>query len=303
MDLFSELNKNNNVIYSIEYKIQGDSFSFPLKQSRQNIRSISKLVLTLLVFALFENQNDFHSQKRIALDSKFYDFVKDYLDIYDKEQIEIIKRITIESLLNQTSGFRDETLLMKNEMKWLDGKDIVNTILNERLFKEWEGKFVYSNATGYLLSFLINKITGLSLINFAQKYLFDKLEIQNVAWEKYDGYEIGASGLMLNAYEVSKIVSLLFNDGKYCGKQIISSQSIKTILDYPGFVVDSHYVTSCLKPNKYGLFLWRQKDYYFINGADGQLVLFKTNGDYFVCLGKVKYSEKILGQLKTIFSN
>lgn len=65
---------------------------------------------------------------------------------------------------------------------------------------------------------------------FARKYLFDVLQFHKTYWEESNkGVNHGWGDLHLHPYDMAKIGCLIVNDGKWEGKQVISSEWLKKI--------------------------------------------------------------------------
>ncbi len=79
-----------------------------------------------------------------------------------------------------------------------------------------------------LLGQIIERSSGMTLLEFAQKYLFNPLEITDYKWIKYfDGRTNAGGNLYLRPRDMAKIGYLFLKNGKYKGQQIISSEWIK----------------------------------------------------------------------------
>ena len=75
-----------------------------------------------------------------------------------------------------------------------------------------------------LLSAVLQKATGKSLINFAKEALFDPLGITDFAWTTLEksGEAIASGGLRLRPRDMAKIGQLMLNNGTWNGRRIVS---------------------------------------------------------------------------------
>lgn len=79
-----------------------------------------------------------------------------------------------------------------------------------------------------MLSAIVQKVTGQSLINYLEPRLFKPLGISGVDWE-YDskGINTGGWGIRVKTEDMAKLGITYLNGGKYNGKQIISNAWVK----------------------------------------------------------------------------
>jgi CubicO group peptidase (beta-lactamase class C family) len=86
-------------------------------------------------------------------------------------------------------------------------------------------KFYYKGGDPYLLSALINKLTGQNALEFARKELFAPLGITDVRWAPVDkqGVLTGEAGMRLTPHDMAKLGYLSLRDGVWDGKRIIPS--------------------------------------------------------------------------------
>lgn len=93
-------------------------------------------------------------------------------------------------------------------------------------------KKTYSDGAFYLLSCIVEKISGMSLDNFLWKELFVHMEYQEMAWSHCPkGHAMGATGLYLSSDDIVKLGVLYVNNGVYKGKRLLSEEWVKLVLD------------------------------------------------------------------------
>jgi hypothetical protein len=79
-----------------------------------------------------------------------------------------------------------------------------------------------------LLGAVLRNTTGLYADQFAEKYLFDPLDISDFSWQKLpNGTVITAWGLKLRPRDMAKIGYMMLNNGKWKDKQIVSSSWVE----------------------------------------------------------------------------
>ncbi|MBO4355222.1 MAG: serine hydrolase [Clostridia bacterium] len=151
--------------------------------------------------------------------------VKDSMDnFFDLKEYdsEAWKKINIEHLLNHTTGI-GKGFLFEADRYDIPTKDWVDWTLRQPFVYEPGEKYVYSNSTFYLLSVIVEKVSGKTLIEFLRGELFSKLGINEYAWESCPmGHTIGATGLYLMTKDMAEFCRLYLNEGEYNGERILS---------------------------------------------------------------------------------
>ncbi len=95
------------------------------------------------------------------------------------------------------------------------------------VFKPGE-KFMYNSMNSYMLSAIIQKLTGVTMFDYLKERLFAPLGITNVFWESCPmGITKGGWGLYIILEDVAKISQLLLNKGVWNGKRLLSESYIE----------------------------------------------------------------------------
>lgn len=96
-----------------------------------------------------------------------------------------------------------------------------------------EKQFNYSSGDAALLSAVVQSATGSSVQQFAQRFLFQPLGIENYKWADYkNGFTNTSGGLMISPSDLIKVGQLVLQDGIYNGKRIISSTTLHQLFEY-----------------------------------------------------------------------
>ncbi|NPD46133.1 serine hydrolase [Lentimicrobium sp. S6] len=104
-------------------------------------------------------------------------------------------------------------------------------------------RFEYSNMASYMLSAIIAKNTGLNTLDFAKKYLFSPLGIDEVRWDKSpEGVYVGFARMWLKPHDMAKIGHLYLHKGLWDGQQIISEKWIEESTTVQSFPKKYRYV-------------------------------------------------------------
>ena len=130
-----------------------------------------------------------------------------------------VGKLMVHHLLSMTSGKEVNILADKSSKQWL--QDFAGY-----KFKHAPGeKFEYSNEGIYILSALVQRVTGQSMVDYLMPRLFEPLGIPRPFWE-HDGCgtEAGGWGLYLTTESMAKFVMCYTQGGKFDGKQIIPAK-------------------------------------------------------------------------------
>jgi len=182
---------------------------FP-SDSLEHVRSVTKSVMATLI--------------GIAIDKRFIKGVDESMAKYIDEATDEYERITIKHLLTMTSGLEwDEGIGYNDNNEMKASKSQLNYMLNKPIVYEPGTKWNYSTGGTHLLSIILTRASGMSTLEFAQKYLFNPLGIQDIRWKQFSGgYYGGGSGLELKPSDMVRLGELFLHKGNYKGRQIVS---------------------------------------------------------------------------------
>ena len=202
-----------------------------------HIYSVTKSVLSVLIgIAIEKGQIN-------SVEQKVLDFFPDYTITTGEKTIQ---SITIKNLLTMTAPYKYETepyeKFFTSQNPILDALDLLGG-------DGPIGEFNYSAIGGtHILSGILAKATGQSILGFAEKYLFSPLGINvphNVVLRNKEehfaamndkntkgwvvdpqGINMASWGLFLTPLEMAKIGQLCLNRGMWEGKQIVPAKWI-----------------------------------------------------------------------------
>src|SRR5699024_4874772 len=130
--------------------------------------------------------------------------------------------------------------------------DWVTYALNQPVAKEPGDDQIYSTGTSHLLSVIITETSGMDTRAFANKFLFEPMNIEPGQWTQGpQGYYMGGNNLALNSEAMMKIGQMVLNGGEWNGKRIISEEWIKASLQ--------SYSHSNYNPYYYGYMWWNRE--------------------------------------------
>lgn len=219
LDFIDKSEKNhlgtNSMILIKDGKIVAEGYYAPYtKDSKQVMYSVSKTITaTALGFAVAEG--------KISLDDSICKFFGEY-DKGGKNQ-----KVTVRHLVTMTAG------KMIGMAKNRHGKDWIKIFFDSPFVAKPGSLFMYVNDNFYLLSAIISKVYGESLVDFLYPRLFEPLGIEKPFWETdCYGYASGGWGLYLSARDLAKIMYCYSQMGKIGDKQIIPAKWVEEASSY-----------------------------------------------------------------------
>ena len=212
------------------------------QDNRHIIHSCTKSITSALVgIAIEEGYID-------SVDEKLVDLLpnRTYAN-YDER----IDDITLEHLLMMTSGFEwDEwtesySSYANSHYQYWRASNSVQFILDLPLAHDPGDVWVYSSGSSHLLSAIVTRATGVSLLEYAAEKLFTPLgiEISDVVWPADNqGIYRGSGGVEMIPRDMAKFGFLFLNNGTWNGEQIVpsgwvqtSSETLTTFDNYSGY--------------------------------------------------------------------
>jgi CubicO group peptidase (beta-lactamase class C family) len=184
------------------------------KDVSHNMKSTSKGVISVLIgIALREGYIE-------SLDENILTYFPEYSAEHAGKP-----DITIRDLLTMSSGLKWKENGLNSMYTFFVSKRIVKRVLNLSLESTPGSTFNYNTGLTHLLSAIISKASGMSTLDFARRYLFEPLDIENVQWDTdRDGYHIGGSELFITPRAMIKLGVMYLQNGIYQGKQIIPAK-------------------------------------------------------------------------------
>ncbi len=154
--------------------------------------------------------------------------VKFFPDKLPAEQSDNLKSMTIRDLLTMTCGHDTEpNSLRKDSVDWVQG------------FLAWPvehkpGEYYLYNSVGtYMLSAILQQVTGEKLLDYLDTRLFKPLHIARPEWEESpQGINCGGWGLSLKTEDMAKMGQLFLQKGQWNGKQIVPAEWLKEMSSY-----------------------------------------------------------------------
>jgi len=165
----------------------------------------------------------------IAIDEKKLRLTDRLVTFFPSELPNIVSwqlsSITVEDLLTMRSGFVVDTNMRTKSRRWI--RDYLSHPMNGE-----PGKlFQYDSIDTYLLSAIVQKVTGMTVLDYLKQKVFAHLSISSVQWElSPEGVTTGGWGLYLQSESMAKFGQLLLQRGKWQGRQLIPAAWVDAMM-------------------------------------------------------------------------
>ena len=131
-----------------------------------------------------------------------------------------------------------------------------------------KGGFLYSNNDAHIVAALVQKFSGMSLVDYLMPRLFEPLDIERPLWETNSiGECIGGTGCYLKLKDLAKICRCYADNGKYKGEQVIPEEWTKQATQMQVVFKDDGK-----NRDGYGYLFWINDDIFSMTGMFGQII-------------------------------
>jgi CubicO group peptidase (beta-lactamase class C family) len=222
------------------------------------------------------------SEKRLSVNDKVISFfpkeLPDSVSPY-------LSNMTVKDLLIMSTGQGSDPTrkIVANETNW------VKAFLATPLVRNPGTKFLYNSMATYMLSAIVQKVTGEKVIDYLKPRLFKPLNIEGMDWEiDPTGINTGGWGLRLKTEDMAKFGQLFLQKGKWNGNQVVpaawieeaTTSKIDQAPDAPPAKKDSSDLMQ-----GYCYQMWRcRHNCYRADGAFGQFIIVMPDQDAVVAI-------------------
>jgi len=209
------------------------------------------------------------------------DLVIRYFPDYVTPEIEKnMGSMRIKHLLTMATGHsQDPTGIVRNAH---DG-DWVKAFFETPIDEPPGSRFVYNSAATYILSAIVQKVTGQSMLDFLRPRLFDPLGIEDATWDTCPlGINIGGWGLSLTTEDIAKFGQLYLRNGVWNGRRLISEEWITAATS---FHISTAAMDGIDKQQGYGYQFWRCRfNAFCARGVNGQFCIVLPEQDAVIAI-------------------
>jgi len=198
------------------------------KDTRQYTASVSKSVGSILL-GIAMDQGLVPGLIDNALAMPLAEFFPEYETVLAREQGKAA--VQFRHVLSMSAGFEwDEQTYPYNDERndWArasQSEDPVRFVLERRLVTPPGSAFNYNGGLTILLSYLVQRVSGVPADEFAKQHLFGPLGITDYEWERLpSGLTDTDGGLHLRPRDMAKLGQLYLDGGIWNGERIVSSE-------------------------------------------------------------------------------
>ena len=212
---------------------------------------------------------------KLSLDDQVLKF---FPDESPNNPSENLKSMRVRDLLSMSAGHETEAPIRDSkEISW------VKTFLSHPVPFKPGTHFLYNTPGSYMLSAIVQKVTGKTVYDYLQPRLFKPLGIENATWEKSpQGINLGGWGLYVRTEDIAKFGLLYLHKGVWHGKQLIPRAWVEASI--------SRQTSNGSNPNSdwdqgYGYQFWRCRHRAFRgDGAGGQFCVVMPEQDVVIAI-------------------
>lgn len=182
-----------------------------------------------------------------------------------------LKALRVRDLLTMSTGHHKEPAVMASP-EW------TKTFLAAPIDHKPGTYFLYNTPSTYMLSAIVQKVTGQKTVDFLQPRLFAPLGIDDLEWETSpEGVSIGGFGLHLRTESIARFGQLYLQKGLWQGRQVVPKSWVE--------LATSRQMSNGSNPASdwdqgYGFQFWRTRYNTFRgDGAFGQYCLVMPDQD------------------------
>ena len=231
--------------------------------------SVSKtFTATAIGFAVSEN--------KLKVTDKVISFFPEQLPAVVSPNLQVLE---IHHLLTMSVGHEaDVTMRMLST-----ADDWVKSFLSIPIEQKPGTEFMYNSLATYMLSAIIQKVTGEKLIDYLTPRLFRPLGITGMTWEESpQGINVGGWGLYVKTEDMAKLGQFFLQKGKWNGRQLLPESWIEeaTSSQIASLPPGTKRENLKIKPEDsdwlqgYGYQMWRCRNNGFrADGANGQYII------------------------------
>ena len=191
-----------------------------------------------------------------------------------------LKAMRIRDLLTMSTGHHDEDV---RDFPYTGDESVVKNFLARPVSHKPGTFFFYNTPASYMLSAIVQKVTGQAVVDYLKPRLFDPLGIENPTWDaSKQGVSLGGFGLNVRTEDIARFGQLYLQKGQWQGKQLVPAAWVET--------ATSRMMSNGSSPTSdweqgYGYQFWRSRHgFYRGDGAHGQFCLILPQYDAVIAI-------------------
>jgi CubicO group peptidase (beta-lactamase class C family) len=143
-----------------------------------------------------------------------------------------LKAMRVRDLLIMSSGQDSNTVAqlgdaMRDSVR--SRENLIKTFLTAPVACKPGTLFIYNTPGSYMLSAIVQKVTGQTVFDYLQPRLFKPLGIENITWDSSpQGISWGGVGLNIRTEDIARFGLLYLQKGQWNGKQLLPISWVET---------------------------------------------------------------------------
>lgn len=193
------------------------------------------------------------------------------------EPSEHLRAMRVRDLLSMSTGHASEPRVSASDQPW------TRTFLAHPVVYEPGTHFLYNTSATYMVSAIIQKQTGQTVLSYLTPRLFEPLGIENPTWgTSPQGITLGGYGLSVRTEDIARLGQFYLQKGQWNGRQLLPADWVET--------ATSKQISNGTNPESdwnqgYGFQFWRCRHNCFRgDGAFGQYCIVMPDQDAVVAI-------------------
>lgn len=222
------------------------------------------------------------SEKLLSVDDKVVSFFPDQLP---DTVSPFLAEMSVRDLLTMSAGQAPDPTgkITSSSQQWV--KDFLAT----PVLKEPGTEFLYNSMATFMLSAIVQKVTGEKIADYLRPRLFEPLGIEGYDWEESpEGINSGGWGLRIKTEDMARFGQLYLQKGMWNGKQVIPAEWVEEATTFkidqaPDALPEVKAKSDWMQGYCYQF--WRSRNNAFrADGAYGQYIIIMPEKDAVVAI-------------------
>jgi CubicO group peptidase (beta-lactamase class C family) len=180
-----------------------------------------------------------------------------------------LRAMRVRDLLTMSTGHHEDDV---RDFPFNSDNSVVKEFLARPVSHKPGTFFFYNTPASYMLSAIVQKVTGQPVLEYLRPRLFEPLGITNPTWDtSKQGVSLGGFGLSVRTEDIAKFGQLYLQKGEWSGKPLVPATWVEA--------ATSRQMSNGSSPTSdweqgYGYQFWRaRRGFYRGDGAHGQFCL------------------------------
>ena len=192
-----------------------------------------------------------------------------------------LRAMRVRDLLRMSTGHGTEAALWSGAAA-TQGERLTKTFLAHPVPFKPGTHFLYNSPATYMLSAIVQKVTGMTVLDYLSPRLFEPLGFENPTWlASPQGVSVGAFGLMARTEDIAHMGQLYLQHGAWNGRQLLPAA---WVADATARQTSNGSAPTSDWDQGYGYQFWRSRHGYRGDGAFGQYMLVLPEQDAVVAI-------------------